>query len=90
MGGRELQAAGGLDAFAEGFIFSLAGGTASFYNDNTPMQTVIRDGHRVEMGPNICISPSTYRVGITDEYREILHEISCYRGLTGPGGVLYN
>lgn len=90
LGGRELQAAGGLEAFAEGFIFSLAGGTASFYNDNTPIQTVMRDGHRVEMGPNICISPSTYRVGITDEYREILHEISCYRGLTGPGGVLYN
>ena len=90
LGGRELQAAGGLEAFAEGFIFSLAGGTASFYNDKTHIHTENRDGHIIEWGPNICISPSTYRVGLTDEYREILHEISAYKGLTGPGGVLYN
>lgn len=90
LGGRELQAAGGLDAFREGFIFSLAGGTASFYNDSVPIHKEVRDGHVVEMGPNICISPSTYRVGVTDDYREILHEISVYKGLTGPGGVLYN
>lgn len=88
-GGRELQAAGGLPAFEEGFIFTLAGGTASFYNDNTPISKVIRDGHVVEMGPNICIAPSTYRVGLSDEYREILHEISVYGGLTGLGGVIY-
>lgn len=90
LGGRELEAAGGLEAFQEGFIFSLAGGTASFYNDNTPIHTEVRDGHLVEMGPNICISPSTYRVGLSEDYREILHEISVYKGLTGPGGVLYN
>ena len=90
LGGRELQAAGGLKAFKEGFVFSLAGGAASFYNDNTPIHTENRDGHTIEWGPNICISPSTYSVSLSEDYREILHEISVYKGLTGPGGVLYN
>jgi hypothetical protein len=89
LGGKELQDNGGLPAFTEGFVFSLAGGTESIYNDNTPIEIRWIHGHRVEMGPNICIAPSTYRVGLTDEYRRILEEISTYGGLTGPGGVLY-
>ena len=90
LGGKELQANGGLEAFCEGFIFSLAGGTESIYNDDTPAGKMRIHGHEVELGPNICIAPSTYRVGLTDEYRRILEEISEYGGLTGPGGVLYN
>lgn len=89
LGGKELQANGGLPAFSEGFVFSLAGGTESVYNDDTPIQVTTVNGHRVELGPNICIAPSTYRVGLTDEYRRILEEISNYGGLTGPGGVRY-
>ena len=89
LGGKELQANGGLEAFTDGFIFSLAGGTESIYNDNTPIGVRMINGHRVEMGPNICIAPSTYRVGLTDDYRRILEEISQFGGLTGPGGVLY-
>lgn len=89
LGGKELQANGGLPAFSEGFVFSLAGGTESIYNDNTPIQVTMVNGHRVELGPNICIAPSTYRVGLTAEYRRILEEISNYGGLTGPGGVIY-
>ena len=90
LGGQELQANGGLPAFAEGFVFSLAGGTASIYNDDTPIHVEEIRGHRVEMGPNICITPSTYRVGLSDEYRRILEEISTYGGLTGPGNSMYN
>lgn len=89
LGGKELQANGGLSAFCEGFVFSLAGGTESIYNDDTPIRKARIHGHVVEMGPNICIAPSTYRVGLTDEYRRILEEISAYGGLTGPGDVLY-
>lgn len=89
LGGQELQANGGLKAFTEGFVFSLAGGTESIYNDRTPIEVKMIHGHRVEMGPNICIAPSTYRVGLTDDYRRILEEISTFGGLTGPGGVLY-
>ena len=89
LGGKELQANGGLKAFTEGFVFSLAGGTESVYNDRTPIEVKMIHGHRVEMGPNICIAPSTYRVGLSDDYRRILEEISTYGGLTGPGGVIY-
>lgn len=90
LGGQELMANGGLSAFSEGFIFSLAGGTAAIYNDKTPITIADHDGHRVEMGPNICIVPSTYRVGLTSDYRRLLEDISANGGLTGPGGVLYN
>lgn len=89
LGGKELQANGGLPAFSEGFIFSLAGGTESTYNDHTPIGKTRIRGHEVELGPNICIGPSTYRVGLTDDYRRILEEISAYGGLTGPGNVVY-
>lgn len=90
LGGQELQANGGLEAFREGFVFSLAGGTESIYNDKTPISKIKLRGHDVEMGPNICITPSTYRVGLTGDYRRILEEISLYGGLTGPGGIVYN
>lgn len=89
-GGMELEKNGGLSAFTEGFVFSLAGGTAAIYNDHTTKEVVVIDGHKVEMGPNICIIPSTYRVGLTAEYRKILEEISQYGGLTGPGNAVYN
>lgn len=90
LGGQELKANGGLEAFTEGFIFSLAGGTESIYNDNEPVRKTRIRGHEVEMGPNICIRPSTYKVGLSADYKRILEEISTYGRLTGPGGVLYN
>lgn len=71
-GGPELDAAGGLEAFKEGFIFSKAGGTESIYNDHPPMDHMVIDGHRLEIGPNIYIKPSTYTLGITADYERIL------------------
>lgn len=78
-GGEELEAAGGLAAFAEGFVFRAAGGTESVYNDHTPVHTEIIDGHVVELGPNVCIRPSTYTVSLTDEYREVLADSAALR-----------
>lgn len=71
-GGPELDAAGGLSAFKEGFIFTKAGGTESIYNDHPPTDHMIIDGHRLEIGPNIYIKPSTYTLGITADYERIL------------------
>ena len=65
-----------LDLFTEGFIFILAGGLEAVYNDSTPVEAVYKDGHRIEMGPNICLKPSTYTVSLKEEYREILKKIS--------------
>ena len=89
LGGKELQAHGGLDAFTEGFRFSLAGGVGVFYNDDVKVEKTMIHGHSVEIGPNVCLLPSTYKVSLSEDYRRILEEISEFGGLTGPGNSLY-
>ena len=73
-GGAELAAAGGISAFREGFTFTAAGGTESVYNDSTPIKKRVLNGHVIEMGPNICIRPSTYTVSLTDDYARLLQD----------------
>ena len=73
-GAKELAAAGGLDAFREGFTFILAGGTESIYNDDPPMRHMVIDGHDLEITPNIYIKDSTYTVGLTADYLRILSD----------------
>lgn len=72
-GAAELEKLGGLEAFKPGLIFSEAGGTESVYNDNEPFAYMI-DGNTVEITRNIVIKPSTYTLGITAEYAEILQK----------------
>ena len=67
-GGKEL---GKLENFKEGFIFSEAGGTESVFNDNVD-EVIIKDGHKVHITDNVCIKNSTYTLGLTAEYRQIL------------------
>ena len=67
----ELEEHGGISAFKVGFTFSKAGGTESVYND-TPYGDYEIDGHNIFIGQNIVIKPSTYTIGITEEYRRIL------------------
>lgn len=74
----ELEAAGGIEAFREGFIFRDAGGTASVYNgwDKGPSRIIDVDGHSLEIGPNVHIKDSTYTVGLTTEYKDLLSDPS--------------
>ena len=77
-GGKELDKFGGLNAFKPGFVFTEAGGTESVYNDHPEIGTICRDGHKIEITPNIVIRDSTYTLGITAEYENILknaHEL---------------
>lgn len=67
----ELEEHGGITSFKVGFTFSKAGGTESVYND-VPYGDYTIDGHTIYIGQNIVIKPSTYTIGITDEYRRIL------------------
>lgn len=67
----ELEEYGGISAFKDGFTFSKAGGTESVYND-VPYGDYTIDGNTIYIGQNIVIKPSTYTIGITDEYRRIL------------------
>lgn len=67
----ELENHGGITAFKTGFTFSKSGGTESVYNDTAYGDYNI-DGHTLHITQNVVIRPSTYTIGITDEYRRIL------------------
>ncbi len=71
-GGSELDKHGGIQAFAEGFIFREAGGTQAVYNDSPQIPEVEIDGHSLEITSNVAILPSEYTLGITGEYERII------------------
>ena len=71
-GGKELDRHGGLSAFAEGFIFTDAGGTQAVYNDIPVPDHVIIEGNTLPITANVAILPSEYTLGITGEYERIL------------------
>lgn len=71
-GGKELDRHGGLSAFAEGFIFTDAGGTQAVYNDLPVPDHVIIEGNSLPITANVAILPSEYTLGITGEYERIL------------------
>lgn len=77
-GAEELSRHGGVASLRPGFVFRLGGGNESTYNDVEYTVDEI-DGHKVEMVSNIAITPSTYTVSITDEYRSLLEDIMNYK-----------
>ena len=77
-GGAELDKHGGITAFKPGFLFVEAGGTESVYNDDVVPHMEEWQCHRFEMVPNILIRDSTYRVGITQDYEDILSDPDYY------------
>lgn len=78
-GAVELEAAGGLEAFREGFTFYKAGGTESIYNDKPEVQKLIREGREIPITSNLFIKESTYTLGITAEYARILQRAEIWR-----------
>ena len=70
-GAAELAAHGGLEALRPGFIFREAGGLTATYND-VPYGDLTIDGHTMQVGTNIYLEPSTYTLGITWEYEQLL------------------
>lgn len=71
-GAQALEAAGGLDAFREGFIFHHCGKTESIYND-APMGWVEYEGHKINITRNIFIREQDYTLSRTDEYSSIIN-----------------
>lgn len=71
LGGQELAAAGGIEAFKPGFVFRLAGGQELRYNDTTDMD-VEREGRPLHIGRNVAIRDSTYTLSITSEYSDLI------------------
>lgn len=78
-GADELEAAGGLSAFKEGFIFKKAGGTESIYNDVPAVDHIIREGQKIPITSNLYIKDSEYTLGITGEYYRILQHANVWR-----------
>ena len=62
---------GNIENFKEGFTFTKAGGTESLFNDNIDQHIEI-DGHQIHITDNVVIRPSTYTLGLTAEYMQIL------------------
>lgn len=63
-----------LKNFEPGFVFREAGGTASWYNDEE-YGTITREGREINIGPNICILPSSYQIGLSEDYDALLYKI---------------
>ena len=61
----------GLDMFSEYYIFTDAGGTESVYNDD-PIDALELDGHSVYVPTNVAIKPSTYKIGLGGDYKQLL------------------
>ena len=73
-GAVELEAAGGLDAFRDGFTFkSEAGGLEAVYNDHPAITEYKVGRHTIPITTNVVLRPSTYTIGLTAEYRLLLN-----------------
>ena len=71
-GAAELEKHGGIKAFKPSFIFTEAGGLEAIYNDKPEITEYEIDGHKLRITSNVVLRPSTYTLGITDEYERLL------------------
>lgn len=85
-GAEELEARGGLEAMEEGFTFRNSGKTEARYHDRdtaygwyTPDPK--RPDRKVFIGKSVSIVDTTYTIGLTEEYKEILSNPSIWKRL---------
>ena len=71
-GAKELEEHGGIKAFKPSFIFNTSGCVEAVYNDKPDMRFYAVDGHMLEITSNVVLRPSTYTLGITNEYEYLL------------------
>ena len=70
LGAKEL---GSIDNFVPGFIFKVAGGLTLYYNDaEQGIHQITVDGCTMTTASNIGMVDSTYEIGITREYAELI------------------
>lgn len=74
------QNIGSLDAFAPGMVFVAGGGVEAVYNDYVNLDLEV-DGHQLHVGPNIYLKPSTYKLGIDNDYDQVLQDAAFIRSL---------
>ena len=73
LGAQEL---GKIENFKEGFIFRKAGGMLSVYNDHPEITSVRIKGHLIKITSNVALFPSTYELGLTEEYSRLINFLS--------------
>ena len=70
LGAKEL---GSIDNFVPGFIFKNSGGLTLYYNDEEQgIHEITVDGCTMTTASNIGMVDSTYEIGITEEYAELI------------------
>lgn len=75
-GAKELQAAGGIEAFKDGFTFYEAGGLEALYNDKPDiLEWEVEPGRKVPITANVVLRESTYTLGLTAEYLRLLRGV---------------
>lgn len=80
-GGEELEKAGGIVAYKEGFTFREAGGTVALYYDKIPVEDeeIWINGKKRKITRCVTLLPSTYTLGTTDEYSALLEVCKLYQ-----------
>ena len=68
-GAKELK---DINNFRVGFTFNKSAGSTLYYNDDNTIHNITIEGATFETSSNIGIVDSTYTIGITDEYAEVL------------------
>jgi len=71
-GAAELAARGGLEAFKPGFVFENSGKLEAVYNDSPAGDWTTETGEVIPITNNVCLRPTTYKIGITDDYSDLL------------------
>lgn len=69
-----LKKLGGIEAFQPGLLFETSGNVAAKYNDFPEVEYIEREGRKIEITSNVVLVPTTYRLGITNEYDVILRD----------------
>lgn len=81
LGAKELVKAGGMSEFQEGFVFKKSS-TDIIYNDvKTPFKVQVPNGE-VLITSNAAIVDSTYEMGLTGEYKDLLKDADSFLRLT--------
>ena len=81
-GAEELEAAGGLDALEDGFVFRNSGKTEVKYYDTDTAYGDYQVGDKmIHIGKNVTILDTTYTVGLTDEYKTLLSDPTIWKRL---------
>ena len=74
-----VEELGKLENFTEGFIWRKSAGNMSVYNDDDQFVYHAPDGSgSVVISPNVAIIPTTYEMGLSRDYKQLLEDIDLY------------